>query len=150
MPSIGAEVTNPPSTPNPDPTTLTTASLLREIGQLEQQVSRRFGSERELFEQRFTSVEQHFLWIDSLRLEQKVDNTKTVDIAFAAAKEAIAGVAIIVTDLKDRVVALESRQLGGKEQRTESRGNNNLLLAGVGVAFTAAMVVIAILTFVGR
>jgi uncharacterized protein YicC (UPF0701 family) len=82
-------VTTGLSTPNPDPTILTTEALLREVSQLEQQVQRRFSSEKELILEKFSSVQTQLALIEDRRVEQKLDTAAAVAAALSAAKEAV-------------------------------------------------------------
>ena len=82
--------------PIPDPTTLTTQALEREIGQLESRITvvetnllsevRHAG---QLTSEKFHTVEQQFELVERQRVEQKSDTKTAVDAALAAQKEAV-------------------------------------------------------------
>jgi hypothetical protein len=145
------------TTPIPDPTVLTTAALHREIEHM-----------KELLTQRIDGVEDRIDRHEALRIEMKIDATKqvddakqdtakAVDTALSAANIATAAVAETTNILRDRVVALESVKIGnleqraeGRDQRTEGRSSNTLVIGIMGLVFTAVIVVLGILAFVGK
>lgn len=128
--------------PDPDPTILTTESLLREIGHL-----------KELLSLRFELIERQ-------RLESKSDNQKALDTALRAAQDSVASLALTSTlgrdvltkavdDLKNRVVVAESTALGASMNRSESldkredsRGTIALVVAGASVLLTLVITIV--------
>jgi hypothetical protein len=128
--------------PRPDPTLLTTEQLNREIGHL-----------KELLNLRFELIERQ-------RLESKDDNQKALDAALTAAKDSVSSLALAselgrnvltgaVDDLRNRVVAVESKALGASitrdeamDQRSDSRGTIALVVAGASVLLTLIITIV--------
>lgn len=77
------------NTPVPDPTSLTTDQLRREIMALRELQESRMDGERRLNEERFHGIETQFLERDKRTEQTTHDNKVAVDAAFAAAKEAV-------------------------------------------------------------
>jgi hypothetical protein len=89
------------STANPDPSTLTTDALRRDIGALQHVVESRLKCLEEVIilktdaitglkEVKFQKVQQQFDLLERARLEQKSDTAQRVDAALTAQKEAAA------------------------------------------------------------
>jgi len=87
--------------PVPDPTSLTTAALYREISQLRESMEHLIQALRELVEHeihalekltyaRFDRIDQQLGSAERLRIEQKVDTKVAVDAALTSAKELVA------------------------------------------------------------
>ena len=77
------------STPVPDPTSLTTDQLRREIMSLRETIEARMEGDRKLNDERFRGIETQFLERDKRTEQTTHDNKVAVDAAFAAAKEAV-------------------------------------------------------------
>jgi hypothetical protein len=128
--------------PDPDPTLITTENMLREIAHL-----------KELLNLRFELIERQ-------RLESKEDNQKALDAALSAAQDSVASLALTSTlgrdvltksvdDLKNRIVAVESKALGASltrdeamDQRSDSRGTIALVVAGASVLLTLIITIV--------
>lgn len=82
------------SVPNPDPTSLTTDQLHREIAGLRELMDTRVDEGFQRLEQRFSLVEQ---W----RVEQKADTKEAVQSALTAQKEAVQ----LQTEASERAIA---------------------------------------------
>ncbi len=155
-------------TPRPDPTLLTTEQLLREIGALERLLDARFltletkmAGHFLIDTERFSKTEEHFLLVESLRLEQKKDTKEALESALAAQKEAARkqddatketisklsqlldisarGLSDKVDDLKDRVVRAEASRQGASETKQEQRANITAVQAAVGIVVTVIL-----------
>lgn len=137
------------SRPVPDPTSLTTDALHREVDLLRGLIEARMGSEQ-------VRLNEHLAMMERQRTELKNDNAAAVAAAFSASEHAIATTAntlkessaatyvslgqlqsrlndlmprseaetrtqaltLVIADLKDRVVRMESVKQGGKEAFT--------------------------------
>jgi len=77
------------STPVPDPTSLTTDQLRREITSVRELIESRTDGDRKLNNERFRGIETQFLERDKRTEQTTHDNKVAVDAAFAAAKEAV-------------------------------------------------------------
>lgn len=75
--------------PTPDPTELTTASMLREVGNVERLLDARLQTIEGVTDERFSSVETQFALFERQRIEQKADTKSAVDAALAAAEKAV-------------------------------------------------------------
>jgi len=75
--------------PVPDPTTLTTQQLLREISSLRELMRTSLDGTREITQEKFRSVERYLEQAEGQRVEQKADTKAAVDAALSAAKEAV-------------------------------------------------------------
>jgi hypothetical protein len=75
--------------PIPDPTTLTTQQLVREIGSLQILLETRIEALEDVEDQKFFKVEQQFELVERQRVEQKKDTKDAVDAALTAQKEAV-------------------------------------------------------------
>lgn len=125
--------------PPPDPTTLTTAALHREIGVLRELIETRFGDRdrearslarergeqftalRELLLQRIAGlsdlVDEKFIAAERQRIEQKSDTKAAVDAALTAQKEAVKE----QTTASDRSIAKSEAATGKQlEQQQET------------------------------
>lgn len=83
------EPNNNESKPTPDPTTLTTQQMLREVERAKELLQYGIASVRDLTSEKFISVETQLSLIERQRVEQKKDTKDAVDAALAAAKEAV-------------------------------------------------------------
>jgi len=117
--------------PVPDPTTLTTDAIEREIAALRELLMALISAMSELNNERFQTVEHH-------RLEQKLDTKEKIDAALLAQQgaankselaikdqlnqlsntfdTAIGGVTDGLADVKDRVGKIEAIKVGGQEK----------------------------------
>jgi hypothetical protein len=77
------------STPNPDPTVLSTQALFREIAGLKELMEQRLKASDSLMVEKFHSIETQFQLIERQRLEQKKDAKDAIDAALAAKNEAV-------------------------------------------------------------
>lgn len=88
------------STPNPDPTLLTTQALLREIlalrelmetkiDNIDTRLDERMAGLKAIQGEKFAKVEQQFELVERQRVEQKQDTKTAVDAALSAQKEAV-------------------------------------------------------------
>jgi hypothetical protein len=75
--------------PNPDPSSLTTAALLREVSRLEALLDVRIIGMERIQAEKFRRVEQQFSLVEQQRVEQKSDTKAAVDAALTAQKEAV-------------------------------------------------------------
>lgn len=136
------------SRPVPDPTTLTTEALHREVAMARESFELRISALDRLVMEKFASIEEH-------RKEQKVDSDTRIQAALAAVKEensktasstakqidslkdtfgtSIAGLTTNLNDLKDRMTKTEGNT-GGQAQ---ARAN---LYAGLS-AFVALIII---------
>lgn len=78
-----------PHTPVPDPSSLTTEQLQREIANLKDWVQSRITGMNDIIEERFKSVTTQLQLLEKQRVEQKADTEKAVQAALSAAKEAV-------------------------------------------------------------
>lgn len=149
--------------PIPDPTVLVTEAIERAIIALMLALDARFNGERARVEERFARVDLQFRLIEEARQEQKVDTQTKTDAALSAQEKAAAkseaamirsveqlGERLLTainsqntttTDLKDRVVRIESNKQGGQEVKT----GQYALLGALGLV---VMVLIAVGTIV--
>jgi len=79
----------PESRPNPDPSTLTTDALQREIGQARETARIALIASEVVQVARFESLDRQLASAEKLRLEQKKDSKEALDAALAAQKEAV-------------------------------------------------------------
>lgn len=77
------------SRPVPDPTSLTTEALHREVSQLRELLETFVQGENKVTGERFASITTQLNLIERQRVEQKMDTKQAVDAALAAAKEAV-------------------------------------------------------------
>ncbi len=75
--------------PIPDPTTLTTEALQREIKGLGELLRAEMAGDRRANDIRFADIEQRFVLIENQRIEQKEQAEKAVQAALAAQKDAV-------------------------------------------------------------
>ncbi len=75
--------------PVPDPTTLTTAALMREIAAMNSVLDQRFQKTEDVVMERFLRVDHMFHIVEQQRVEQKSDTKAAVDAALTAQKEAV-------------------------------------------------------------
>lgn len=77
------------SRPVPDPTTLTTEQLLREVAGVREVIETKFDFLDKLLMEKFHSVEEKFDLVEKQRVEQKTDTKSAVDAALIAQKESV-------------------------------------------------------------
>lgn len=75
--------------PISDPSELTTAQILREVGTLRELMESRHDGSARLFAEQFSALEKQLRIADAMRIEQKKDMKDALDAALAAAKEAV-------------------------------------------------------------
>lgn len=147
------ENNNRQTRPVPDPTSLTTAALQREITVLRELMFEKMAGMQAVREQELANVNDKFSQAESSRVEQKSDTKAAVDAALSAAKEAVKeqttaseartdkseasttksidqleatfntafeGLRREISDVKERVTAVEQQKKGGQEA-TEAR-----------------------------
>lgn len=73
----------------PDPSTLTTAQLLREVANMKELIATLFAGVKEMTTEKFAAFETQLVLIERQRIEQKADTEKAVQAALSAAKEAV-------------------------------------------------------------
>ena len=164
------------SRPVPDPTTLTTEQLMREVLGLKENIQalkELMGSELEgmegVFVERFESINTQFQLIERQRVEQKTDTSDAVSAALAAAKEAvtkneeqtkdalaalqatlttaITGLEVRLNDTMDRITKIESARQGAIEQRGEQRAVVQEKQAGISSTTAIIGSIIAVVGF---
>jgi hypothetical protein len=144
--------------PVPDPTSLTTEALRRDIGSLKDLLESKIDGHKQLNEERFKGIEQQFAQVEKLRLEQKSDTSKAVDAALAAmtklleSQRAEAGTTKDATyekidNNKSRITTIETSLLTGSTSTNESRAQQNWWL---GWAVGVGGLVIAIVSKWGK
>lgn len=148
--------------PVPDPTSLTTAALLREIGHVKELTQALLERAEDLRNEKFDSVQSRLESAEEQRREQKQDTGKAIDAALMAQREAanksegaiskqleqmqtnfnisIGNLNRELGDIKDRVTRMEAVKLGV----TESRAG---LYAAVGIAITVILAVLSVIAF---
>ncbi len=100
--------------PDPDPTTLTTEQMLREVSNLDALVSSRMTGLRELIESQLTRAERQ-------RVEQKADTKVAVDAALLAAKEAVSAALLAAKEaVREQTIASE-RAIAKSEAATSEQ-----------------------------
>lgn len=77
------------SAPVPDPTSLTTEALHREIRALRELIFERLDRNAQVADEKFDSVKTQLRLIERQRVEQKADTSAAVAAALSAAKEAV-------------------------------------------------------------
>lgn len=160
--------------PDPDPTLLTTESLLREVAHLKELVEEQISSLRDRTQLQFDLVERQ-------RVEQKNDTKAAVDAALTAQKEAVkeqttaseraiaksesgtskqledlaanfrtenTGIRTTIDDLKERVSELASLRAGALEQRTEGRSNSALYVSAVAAGIFAIGLIVSVVALI--
>lgn len=154
-------------TPTPDPTILTTDSLRREIAAstsltdakleaLSQRLDTKIDGNAALSEERHAFTRRELIAGEERRLEHKEDTRTTVDTAFrnagaaiteskATATDKIRSVESTVSDLKDRVLRLETQQQTKTETRDDSRSNIGMIVGIAGALFGLIVIVLALL-----
>lgn len=166
-------------TPYPDPSTLTTDALRREIGHLADALKVQMAAMEALTDEKFRSVDQQLALVERQRVEQKSDTKAAVDAALTAQKEAvkeqttatataiaksetitseqlkqlgvnfttaIGALTSTLNDLKERVAAIESARLGGREAIGDQRATG---AADRAIVSFGIMLVLAAITVVG-
>jgi DNA-directed RNA polymerase len=76
------------SRPVPDPTTLTTEALMREVAALKELITVQIDAQAALTDERFDRISTCIANIEQQRIEQKRDVKEAVDAALASQKEA--------------------------------------------------------------
>lgn len=140
--------------PIPDPTLLTTQQLEREIGHVTDLLRQELQGDRELYNERFASIERMFAEKD-IRFNDSVSNSKeAVATAFINAKEAvtksetttnatISQLEKLINEARDRILAIESGNRGQVVANTNQQVSNSFVvgtvigLAGVAIAAIA-------------
>jgi septal ring factor EnvC (AmiA/AmiB activator) len=89
--------------PRPDPTTLTTAQLLRETQQLQELLEAKMAQVVAVFDERFRSIDRQLELVEKQRLEQKQDTATSLDAALQAQKEAVAKTEAATTKSTDQL-----------------------------------------------
>lgn len=77
------------STPNPDPTRLTTAQLIREVDNASKILQGKIDSNQRAFDLRFETISRELVLIEQRRVELKQDTKEALDDAFASAQKAV-------------------------------------------------------------
>lgn len=77
------------STPTPDPTSLTTDAVQREIGALHLLVSAEMEGMCNVFGERFSSLDKRMDLVEGQRVEQKADTAASIAAALVAQKAAV-------------------------------------------------------------
>jgi len=77
------------SRPVPDPTTLTTAALYREIAQLREFLLARFDGEGKLTAEKFARLSEHAVDVERQRIEHKADAQEAIGAALTASERAV-------------------------------------------------------------
>ncbi len=167
--------------PSIDPTLLTTEQLHREIGSLANVIDGKIDRVLTVIEvlgtkmeghwaldlERFSKVDERFMFAEQQRLEQKNDTRKADEDALKAQKEAVtkseAGTSESINklsdtftartetlsskidDLKERVGRIESARQGAVEQRTEGRANISVTAAVIGSVVAVVGIALALL-----
>jgi len=157
------------STPIPDPTLLTTEALQREIKTLKEFLEYQINAQKELRDEKFSSVDDKLALGERQRVEQKSDTEKAIGAALAAQKDAaekseaaiarqleqmqttfnkgIENLGANMSDLKDRVGKMEAVKLGVSEQRVEGRTATAGIYAAIGIAVTVVLAVLSVIAF---
>lgn len=108
---VAPEPSNLGSRPVPDPTSLTTDQLRREIAQLEALLKSQFGWNKELIDEKFSSVTDRLALGERQRVEQKSDTEKAIQAALTAQKEAVASQAQSFSESVAKSEAATAKQL---------------------------------------
>jgi hypothetical protein len=152
--------------PVPDPTTLTTEALHREIRSLERIIAERIEAETRLTTEKLAGVENQFKLVERQRVEQKKDAGEALAAALLAAKEAVkeqteaatkdidalgdkfdtalSGISKQISTLTGRITVIEASKIGSVEQKDSGRQNiSHIIAAGSAIiAFISLMVAI--------
>lgn len=153
----------------PDPTLLTIDLTRRESAMQETLFTARINALEALTVERFHRLDMAMEQAEELRREQKADTKEAVGAALDAQRDATAkmersiseqidalrtnfGTAIgsverTLSDVKDRLIAMESIKQGQVEQKGESRQVSVTALAVLGAVATLLLTVLAILSF---
>lgn len=195
--------TDDANVPVPDPTSLTTAALEREVKKLhdaftsgldnlDEKLQTAIENRITISNKDFDSMEERFNMVEAHRIEQKSDTKAAVDAALIAQKEAvkeqtiaseksitksetataeairqisttfavaIESVTRAINDVKDRVIAIETRangnafreQIVGDEQRViGARESKASFYATIAVAGTIVAIIIAVVSIFMR
>lgn len=118
--------------PIPDPTVLTTAQLLREIAQL-----------KELFDERFGTINLRFSERDLRFAQQAVDSQLAIDRALANLNVVLAR---LETQFGKQIDAMTQRVDDLKTNVSEIQGNRQGSVQMVGWGIGAAGVILAVVT----
>lgn len=111
MAEVAPEPSNTGTRPVPDPTSLTTDALRREITQLEISIEKQFAWSKELIDEKFTSVDGKLALGERQRVEQKLDTEKAIQAALTAQKEAVAAQAQSFSESVAKSEAATAKQL---------------------------------------
>lgn len=144
--------------PVPDPTELTTAALIREVKALKELIELRFEAQDTLFQAKLDSLDRLYAsLIESIQrqAEQRAkDSGLAIDAALRAAKEAVgaqnesnaeaiaksegsvvkqlASTDSRLTELRDRITAMENRSIGAGGQRQDTQQGWSFLFGVIG------------------
>jgi hypothetical protein len=77
------------SRPVPDPTTLTTSALHREVKALRELIESELQATSQVTFEKFRSIETQMALVEAQRVEQKADTKAAIDAALTAQKEAV-------------------------------------------------------------
>ncbi len=103
--------------PVPDPTTLTTAALYREIGQLREFITAGITGDNKQVDERFRKVDQQFELIERTRVELRIADQTALAAALAAQKESAREQAVAFERATAKAEAATTKQL---EQLTQN------------------------------
>lgn len=152
---------NPVVDPTKNVLDLVTAAIQRQDdlrAALEQRLDTKIDGNASLSEERHAHTRRELANVEERRVEHKKDTKDTVDTAFAGAEKAIAkseaaasdkikSVESTVSDLKDRVLRLETTATTRTEGRGEARSNVGMLVGIAGVAFGLLSLIIVYASF---
>lgn len=127
---------------------------------------------RDHVDTKFNGVDSQLAANENRRIESKEDNQKSLDAALSAAKEAVkeqaatskeatsqqnqtfmaqlGGVEKGVSDLRDRLAMIETRQQTKVETRDEGRLNVGMVVGVIGVAFGFLSLLVVVANFLSR
>lgn len=156
--------------PDPDPSRLTLDALRREIGMLRELLIQKIEAEAELAEERDKRIQALMAQEEGRRRELKVDTSKAVANAIAVQKETLEKMGAALesridalranfetevrsirstqSDLKDRITAIESIQLGERRQVSEQRQISAGAVAAMGLGIAVLLAVLTVVSLV--
>jgi hypothetical protein len=152
--------------PVPDPTTLTTEQLHREVGILRELIEGQLKSMDDLMDEKFNGVEQKFTLVERQRIEQKADAKEALAAALQAAEKAVdeqtkaarkdidalgsrVDTALhaqsdAIGSITGRVTVIEAVKIGTSETRQGVSSQVGLMIAFVGLLVSVAVVVLSL------
>lgn len=158
--------------PRPDPTVLTTQSLIREIEHLRELMETMIESLGDACEAKFVYIEQRFRDRDLLVDAAFESSREAVAAALAASKEAVSksedtfnkqiaeirrtaeatskGIDRELAGVKDRVTVIESLDRGSEKTAAGFRTLTSIGIAGVGVVIAISAIIVSALFARGR